>query len=127
MTGREHHPSRQYRLDLPHQGAQISFCIRVLLQQIRKAPLPAPSQCCADPLEVRTLRYSELLLCLRQPPLHHLDPVRVTASQQLDEPPPGSIPCVGGFAAATTVLPASAASAIRVSASIPAPHPSHVT
>ena len=96
MIGRRHHPGRQRRLDLLHQGAQVSLRARVLLQQVRQPPGPALRQRGAGLLQIRALRSGELLARLSQPLLGHLGPVRVAASQQPGEPSPGRLPRVGG-------------------------------
>jgi hypothetical protein len=43
---------------------------------------PAHFQCRADLLKIRALRKSELLACLREPPLRQLGPVGAIASQK---------------------------------------------
>jgi hypothetical protein len=117
---RRHYCCRQRCLNLLYQGTQVSLDARVLFQQIRQPHLPDLFQIRLCPRQFLVSDAFELLPRLIEPTLDQLGPVLIPrpsrcANLRL------AASHASVVAAATTVLPASDASATKASASISLP------
>jgi hypothetical protein len=92
MAGRQHHARRQLRLDLMHQGTQVSLDARVLLQQVSQPGRPLRLQRRPGLLQLRPGHRRELTAGLLQPPAGQLSLLRATTAEQPPHPVANGLP-----------------------------------